>query len=53
VLLVEWALRPREDGRTDLHLLETGFTEPDSHRENTSGWDEDLPILVRHLDEAS
>jgi hypothetical protein len=35
----------------DLHLLESGFLGPDSHRDNFQGWDvEVLPVLRRFLD---
>ena len=52
VLKTEWALEAREDGGTDLHLLETGFTGPDNHRQNSGGWDSDvIPALRRVLGE--
>jgi uncharacterized protein YndB with AHSA1/START domain len=54
VLRTEWALVPREDGGTDLHLFETGFIEPTGFGMNSGGWDGDvLPALRRHLGEAS
>ena len=38
---------------TNLHLLETGFTEPKGHKMNDDGWDFDvLPALRKHLGEA-
>ena len=52
VLRTEWVLVPREDGGTDLHLLETGFTGPDSMRENEGGWEQIIPSLRKHLGEA-
>jgi uncharacterized protein YndB with AHSA1/START domain len=53
VLRTEWAIVPRDDGGTDVHLLETGFRGPDNFRENSDGWDTDVePILRRHLGEA-
>ena len=52
VLRTEWVLVPREDGGTDLHLLETGFTGPDSIRENEGGWEQMIPPLRKHLGEA-
>ena len=54
VLRTEWTLVPREDGGTDLHLFESGFTEPTGFGMNSGGWDSDiLPALRRHLGEAS
>jgi uncharacterized protein YndB with AHSA1/START domain len=54
VLRTEWVLVPREDGGTDLHLFETGFTEPTGFGMNSGGWDGDvLPALRRRLGEAS
>ena len=54
VLRTEWTLVPREDGGTDLHLFESGFTEPTGFGMNSGGWDGDiLPALRRHLGEAS
>jgi uncharacterized protein YndB with AHSA1/START domain len=51
-LRTQWALEARDDGGTDLYLLETGFTEPDGHRQNSGGWDGDvIPALRRVLDE--
>ena len=45
--------RPRADGGTDLHLLETGFRGPDAFRENGRGWDVDvLPSLIDLVDGA-
>jgi uncharacterized protein YndB with AHSA1/START domain len=53
LLRTEWALEAREDGGTDVHLLETGFTGPDNHRQNSGGWDSDVsPALRRALGEA-
>lgn len=52
VLTTEWAIVPRDDGGTDVHLLETGFRGPDNHRQNRDGWDRDVaPVLRRHLGE--
>src|SRR5262245_20662755 len=52
VLRTEWTLVPRDDGGTDLHLFETGFTGPDDFEANSGGWDGDvLPALRRHLGE--
>jgi uncharacterized protein YndB with AHSA1/START domain len=53
VLRTEWTLVPRADGGTDLHLLETGFTDATEFGQNSGGWDGDvLPGLRRHLGEA-
>ncbi len=53
VLRTEWAFERREDGGTNLHLLETGFGGPKNFRLNTEGWDTDvLPALRRVLGEA-
>jgi uncharacterized protein YndB with AHSA1/START domain len=51
VCLVEWFLVPRDDGGTNLHLLESEFSGPVSYKENATGWDEMLPTLQRHLGE--
>lgn len=52
VLRTEWVVMPRDDGGTDLHLFESGFTGPDDHRLNDGGWDSDvIPALRRHLRE--
>jgi uncharacterized protein YndB with AHSA1/START domain len=48
-LLAEFALSAREDGGTDLHLLESGFRGPASHADNSGGWDEILPLLAKHV----
>jgi len=54
VLRTEWSLVPRADGGTDLHLLESGFSGPEDHRMNDTGWDGDvLPGLRRVLGEAA
>ena len=54
VLRTEWTLVPRDDGGTDLHLFESGFTEPNGFGQNSGGWDGDiLPALRRHLGEPS
>jgi uncharacterized protein YndB with AHSA1/START domain len=51
VLLTEWVLWPREDGGTNLHLLETGFMAPESRKDNDHGWDHDvLDDLRRQID---
>ena len=52
VLRTEWVLVPREDGGTDLHLLETGFTGPASLNDNAGGWEQIIPTLRSHLGEA-
>ena len=53
VLRTEWTLVPRADGGTDLHLYESGFTEPKGFDMNSGGWDGDvLPALRKHLGEA-
>jgi hypothetical protein len=52
VLRTEWVLVPREDGGTDLHLLETGFIGPDSIRENEGGWEQVIQLLRKHVGEA-
>jgi len=52
VLRTEWHFEPRDDGGTNLHLLETGFSAPKDHEMNSEGWDSDvLPALRRHLGE--
>jgi uncharacterized protein YndB with AHSA1/START domain len=53
VLRTEWVLVPREDGGTDLHLLETGFHRAASANENEGGWTEMLGELRRTLGEAA
>ena len=53
-LHTQWAFEPRDDGGTDLHLMETGFTGPENHRLNDRGWDGDvIPALRRVLGEAT
>jgi uncharacterized protein YndB with AHSA1/START domain len=53
VLRTEWGFQPRDDGGTNLLLLETGFTGPKDHTMNDSGWDGDvMPALRRALGEA-
>jgi uncharacterized protein YndB with AHSA1/START domain len=53
VLRTEWTLVPREDGGTDLHLFESGFTGPKDFQSNDGGWDGDvIPGLRKHLGEA-
>jgi uncharacterized protein YndB with AHSA1/START domain len=50
-LVVEWLLEARPDGGTTLRLMESGFIGPDSRKDNTDGWtDEVLPGLVRLVD---
>jgi len=50
-LVVEWLLTAREDGGTTLQLMESGFTGPAAHTDNSGGWDgEVLPGLVRLVD---
>jgi uncharacterized protein YndB with AHSA1/START domain len=49
VLLTEWLVRGRPDGGTDLHLLETGFTDPAEWRENSAGWDSDVLAGLRRV----
>lgn len=52
VLRTEWFIEPRDDGGTNLHLLETGFRGPKEHALNDEGWDGDvIPSLRRHLGE--
>lgn len=52
LLHTEWALEARDDGGTDLYLLETGFIGPENHRLNDDGWDGDvIPALRRVLGE--
>jgi uncharacterized protein YndB with AHSA1/START domain len=52
VLRTEWVLAEREDGGTDLTLLETGFTTDHEFRMNDGGWDRDIiPALRRQLGE--
>ena len=53
VLRTEWTLVPREDGGTDLHLFESGFTGPKDFGMDSGGWDGDVvPALRKHLGEA-
>jgi uncharacterized protein YndB with AHSA1/START domain len=49
-LVTEWLFVARDDGGTDLRLLETGFTGPAKHGDNTEGWAEILPALERLVD---
>jgi uncharacterized protein YndB with AHSA1/START domain len=50
-LVVEWLLTERAGGGTTLQLMESGFTGPSAHADNTAGWDgEVLPSLVRLVD---
>lgn len=50
-LVVEWLLTEREGGGTTLQMMESGFTGPGAHADNTGGWDgEVLPGLVRLVD---
>lgn len=50
-LVAEWLLSERDGGGTTLQLLESGFTGPANHADNTQGWDaEVLPNLVRLVD---
>ncbi len=53
VLLTEWLLQARPDGRTDLHLVESGFRGPDSRKDNTRGWDGQLANLEAALGDES
>jgi uncharacterized protein YndB with AHSA1/START domain len=46
-LVTEWLFVARDDGGTDLRMLETGFTGPVKHADNEGGWSEILPALVR------
>jgi uncharacterized protein YndB with AHSA1/START domain len=53
VLRTEWVLARREDGGTDLSLLESGFTDDHGFAMNDGGWDGDVvPGLRKHLGEA-
>jgi uncharacterized protein YndB with AHSA1/START domain len=53
VLRTEWFVAAREDGGTDLHLLETGFMDLRNWVDNSGGWDSDvLPAIKRVLGEA-
>lgn len=47
LLHTEWALEAREDGGTDLHLLETGFLGPEHHGLNDGGWDGNVIPALR------
>jgi uncharacterized protein YndB with AHSA1/START domain len=49
VLRTEWALEPRGDGGTALHLFETGFIGPDEFGANSGGWDGDVVPALRRL----
>jgi uncharacterized protein YndB with AHSA1/START domain len=54
VLFTQWVLSDREDGGTDLQLLESGFIGPKSFEDNDRGWDHDvLPDLQRYVDKAA
>lgn len=48
--VVEWLFVARDDGGTDLRLMETGFTDPAKHADNDGGWTEILPGLQRLVD---
>jgi uncharacterized protein YndB with AHSA1/START domain len=50
ILLAEFVLWSREDGGTTVHLLESGFRGPESHADNSGGWDEVLPELGKLLE---
>lgn len=50
ITLVQWVLHPRAGGGTELHLAETGFTGPRKFTDNSEGWDEILPLLVKELE---
>lgn len=53
VLRTEWLVVPREDGGTDLVMLESGFRGPRDHELNADGWSgEVIPALRRALDDA-
>jgi uncharacterized protein YndB with AHSA1/START domain len=52
VLRAEFVLWPREDGGTNLLLSESGFRGPESHADNSGGWDEELALLQSHLRES-
>lgn len=47
---VEWTLVAREDGGTDLHLRESGFSAPKYRQENDAGWDKELGELAEYLE---
>jgi uncharacterized protein YndB with AHSA1/START domain len=47
VLRTEWAFQPRDDGGTNLLLLETGFRGPKDHDLNSGGWDGDVIPALR------
>jgi uncharacterized protein YndB with AHSA1/START domain len=50
-LVTEWMLEERDGGGTTQHLMESGFTGPVAHGDNTGGWDDEvLPGLVRLVD---
>jgi len=48
--VVEWVLQSRPGGGTTLHLVESGFRGPQKFGDNSSGWDEILPGLLRVLE---
>lgn len=53
VLFTQWVLSDREDGGTDLQLLESGFRRRESFDDNTHGWDDEvLDQLRRHIEGA-
>jgi uncharacterized protein YndB with AHSA1/START domain len=49
-LVTEWLFVPRDDGGTDLRMLESGFTGPAKHADNEGGWSEILPALAALVD---
>lgn len=49
--LVEWTLKPREDGGTTLHLKESGFKSEEYREGNDTGWNHELGELLEHLGE--
>ena len=54
VLRTEWYVAGREDGGTDLHLLETGLFDEQGWAANSAGWDSDvLAALKRVLGETA
>jgi uncharacterized protein YndB with AHSA1/START domain len=49
---VEWTLTELDDGRTGLHLKESGFLTAKHEGENDQGWDQELGELVALLEGA-
>jgi len=46
---VEWTLSEDAQGKTTLHLRETGFDSEQNYNDNSDGWTEELGELVAYL----